>query len=386
MATDRTGYVFQDKAGRWYARITITDSSGKRRNVKRRARDKSDAKEILKKLLHQIEEEGSRFADASRITFNDLADYYESRYLHLAEYRDGRKISGLRDVSRPLGCLRSFRVYFGRKKLREITYGDIYAYRADRLKVRTKYKRPLTIASINRELAVLRRILNIALREGWILKNPFTCGDPLISVADERRRERILTLEEEGRLLAACEHPQRQHLRLLLIFLLDTGCRKSEALKLRWRSVDFDARLITIEGMTTKTLKARQVAMTERVYRELKILNARASRDSEGLVFGITDNVRNSFKSVCQATGIKHGGIDGLTIHCLRHTAETRLVNGHLPLQMVGRILGHSQPQTTYRYLSANMETARQAAAVLDTYQAVPVESEVVEVASEMVN
>jgi site-specific recombinase XerD len=71
---------------------------------------------------------------------------------------------------------------------------------------------------------------------------------------------------------------------------------------------------------------------------------------------------------VCQIAGIKHGGIDGLTLHCLRHSAATRLVQGGMPLQLAGRILGHSQVNTTYRYLSANSETIAQAAAILEAF------------------
>ena len=368
MAKERSGYIYQDKQGSWFARTTITDETGKRRNLKRRAKDKSDAKEILKKLLRQIDDEGSKFVDAARMTFNDLADYYATHYLKPAEYVDGRKVAGLRDTQRAQGFLTHFREYFGKRRLREITYGDIYSYRLTRLQVHTQYKRQRTIASMNRELAVLRRILNNALREGWILKNPFNSGDPLISLADERKRERILTCVEETRLLAACEHPQRKHLRSLLIALLDTGARKSEMLKLRWRFVCFTSRLITIEGMTTKTLKTRQVAMTNRLYETLLTLWESASVDIDSLVFGITDNVRRSFSFACRGAGIKEGGLNGLTLHSLRHTAATRLVKGQMPLQMVGRILGHSQPQTTYRYLSADAETAAQAAKILEAF------------------
>jgi hypothetical protein len=49
---------------------------------------------------------------------------------------------------------------------------------------------------------VLRRVLNVACQQGWILKNPFHCGDPLIIVAAERRRERVLTVYEERRLVS----------------------------------------------------------------------------------------------------------------------------------------------------------------------------------------
>jgi integrase len=213
----------------------------------------------------------------------------------------------------------------------------------------------------------LRRILNVALREGWIKKNPFNGGEPLIVVSFERRRDRILTLDEERRLLDAYgSHPYRRHLRSLLILLLDTGCRKGEALRLRWRSVCFDTRVNTVEGMTTKTLKSRQVMMTGRLFNELSTLWGSSGGDPEATVFGITSNVKNSFRSVCKLAGVKYGGVEGVTLHSLRHTAATRLVNGHLPLQMVGRILGHSQVNTTYRYLSSNLETAAQAAAILE--------------------
>jgi hypothetical protein len=79
MAKDRTGYIFEEN-GKWFARITITDKTGKRRNIKRTAKTKSEAKEKLKQLNHQIEDEGEKTVSISKLTFNDLADYYESHY------------------------------------------------------------------------------------------------------------------------------------------------------------------------------------------------------------------------------------------------------------------------------------------------------------------
>ena len=63
-------------------------------------------------------------------------------------------------------------------------------------------------------------MLNIAPREGRITKNPFNAGEPLIISSFEQRRDRILTLDEERRLLEACDsHPYRKPLKPLLIFL-----------------------------------------------------------------------------------------------------------------------------------------------------------------------
>jgi integrase len=381
----RSGYVYHDKiTNTWVARTTLTDETGKRRNIKRNASNKSDAKRILRTLLRRIDDEGSRSIDTERLTFNTLADHYDLHYLKPAEFVDGRKISGLQDWKHSRAFLAVFRQHFGKHRLREITHADIRAFRSKRLGTPTQYKRHRSITTLNRELASLRRILNVAVHLGWLSINPFTTGDSLISIADERKRERVLTIEEEKKLLDACEHPKRMHLRPLLICLLDTGARKSELLKLRWSCVSFSTRTITLEGTTTKTLKTRKVAITERMSQELERL-WEESKDSEGRVFGISDNVRKAFASACKEAGIRHGGIDGLTLHCLRHTAATRLVKGKLPIQMVGRILGHSQPQTTYRYLSADSETVAQAAAILERVQessSPPRES----VASELVN
>jgi integrase len=204
-----------------------------------------------------------------------------------------------------------------------------------------------------------------------------------------------LTHEEECKLLDACELLNLLLLRALLIALLDTGARKAEiASHLRWRAVDFASRTIIIEGMTTKTLKTRQVTMTSRLYAELEKLWEKSNKGLDSPVFGFglkTGCANKQFKRVCKLAGLKYGGSpkDGLFIHSLRHTAATRLVTGQLPLHMVGRILGHTQPQTTYRYLSADAETTAQAAAILEAVQRPPQASanpDPESMASEMVN
>ena len=99
---------------------------------------------------------------------------------------------------------------------------------------------------------MLRRLLNVAQREGWILRNPFAAGDSLISLADENKRERILTREEEIKLLSACDIPQRAHLKAILICALDTGMRQGEIFPGRWRNVDFENGLLKIQAFHTK--------------------------------------------------------------------------------------------------------------------------------------
>lgn len=368
MAKDRKGYIYEENK-KWIARVTITDETGKRRNIKKTAKTKSEAKELLKQIVRQLDDEGVRSINITNLTFNDLASHYENYYLQHAEYdANGRKICGLRDVDRAKRVVSQFRLYFGKKKLREITYGDVASYKRMRMATPTVHNRQRNIATMNRELVVLRRMLNISLAEGWILKNPFNCGEPLITPADERLREGILTLEQENRLLSVCDRPKRQYLRSLLITMLDTGARRGEIQKLLWRNVCFETRTITIVGETTKTLKTRQVFMTKRLNDELWSMWLKSDNDKSAKVFG-SRCIRTAFRNACREAGIPHGGIEGITPHQMRHTFASRLCKGNLNIQLVGKILGHSQPQTTYRYLSANDETLREAASILDNIQ-----------------
>ena len=65
----------------------------------------------------------------------------------------------------------------------------------------------------------------------------------------------------------------------------------------------------------------------------------------------------------------REASLEGVTFCTLRHTAATKLVGAHMPIPEIGRVLGHTQANTTYRYVNANLETARRAAA-MDAYNA----------------
>lgn len=104
-------------------------------------------KRALKTILREIETEGKKIVDYNKMTFADLADFYEQKYLHDAVYINRQKISGLRDAYSARLHLNNSRRFFGRKRLREITYYDIQAYQAERLKTPTIHKRQRTISA-----------------------------------------------------------------------------------------------------------------------------------------------------------------------------------------------------------------------------------------------
>jgi integrase len=361
MTREREGSILK-RDGKIYARVQYTTADGRRTAVWRKAQNRTHARDLIRQIKRELEERGESSIRSARMTFNELADYYSDHYLKPAEYRDGRKVSGLRSLATPLGQLNTLRQCFGRKYLRSITYGDLRAFRDSRLKTPTRSGGPRALASVHRELALLRRMISVAVREGWIINDPFRRGESLISLVNERRRERILSYEEEIRLLSACGNPRRQHLRAFIIAACDTGCRKGELLSLRWCDVDFEGNRLIIHAANTKTLRARDVPLSTRAAQELRCLRLDASEDHEGLVFGQKD-VKRSF-----ASARKEAGLPDVRVHDLRHTFASRLARGHLPVAEIARTLGHATLEMSYRYINTDNTTLSRARNIIDAF------------------
>jgi hypothetical protein len=200
----QTGYVYRDKqTGNWYARIGYTKNNGKRSSIKRKVTSRAHGKQVLKELVATFQSGGRKALDAEKLTFIDLSVYYSEHYLVEAQYASGRKVGGLRSLSTVKGYVNVFREHFGNQVLKSITYDDLRTFRTTRLKTDTHQSKHRSLTTVNREMAYLRRMLNIAERNGWIVRNPFKLGDALIHAADERRRERVLTSSECQRLIDA---------------------------------------------------------------------------------------------------------------------------------------------------------------------------------------
>lgn len=353
----RTGHIFK-RGKSWYGRVSFTDEEGKRRFIKRAARTKSEAREKLNDLIREIEERGS--VDGSRMTFNELAARFNEVKLVPARYVDDKKITGYRSLYSQQIYLDVLKEHFGRKLIRSINHADIEAFKLKRLQTETRYGGQRKVASVNRELEALRRVLNFALRNGWLLKNPFHQGESLISKADEVRRTRILSFEEEARLLAVCDG-RIAHLRPIIIVAVDTAMRRGELLKLCWKWVDFNERMIHLPAMITKTRKARNVAMTGRIYEELMKLWEQSTQEPDSLVFGIETNFKHAWETARQ-----RAGIEDLHFHDLRHSAATRLIAAGVPVAEAMKVTGHETLDMLARYVNVNLDTIRSAAEALE--------------------
>lgn len=348
------------KITRFYAKTSYTGADGRRHGIWRSGRTKTDARDRCQRDLAIKLRSEARGASDGR-TFDDLAELFRKRYLVEPTYVDGRKVAGMRSFKTSLYHLAPLEVFFGPQRLTRVTHNDLEDYKALRLKTPTQggkaAQRQRKIASVNREMALLRRMLKRAVGMRWIERSPFDEGDSLISMADEVPRQRVLRREEEIRLLGHC----KPRLRGIIVCAVDTGMRAGEIFSLRWRDVDLFAESIAIVGMNTKTLRSRAVPITLRLRDELLRLNAKHLPTKSDLVFGITNNVRKSFETAC-----RKAQITDFRFHDCRATAITRWIEAGIPDSIAGQIAGQSQPRTTFRYTRLSPDTLKHAAEVFN--------------------
>jgi integrase len=105
-------------------------------------------------------------------------------------------------------------------------------------------------ASVNREISLLKTILNTAVLWEKILRNPIA-GKRVKRLEETNQGMRILTSEEALRLIDRAA----MRLRPFLIVALQTGMRRNEILSLQWKDVDFTSSEIRVDAETSKSKK-----------------------------------------------------------------------------------------------------------------------------------
>jgi integrase len=362
MSRERKGSILE-RDGKIYARVQFTDENGKRRDLWRRAENRAEARKKIKELVKGSECKTAKELDASNMTFADLANHYLEHYLQPAVYIGDKKVSGVRSLVTARTVVQPLIEHFGRRKLKSITYGEIRSYKQIRLQTPTRQSGQRSIATINRELGQLRRMFRIAAREQWMPRNPFSEGDALISLNDETQRTRLLSFDEESRLLAAIDaHPQRAHIKGMVLIALDSALRRGEIFKLRWADVDLQSRTIIVRAFNCKTARSRIVAMTNRVYEWLTRWRENVT-DESAHVFNVKVTIKTAWTKICS-----QAGIDDFHFHDCRATCITRMLRAGLSVPEVSRISGHTTLVCFYRYARVNEETQFRAASALDAY------------------
>lgn len=368
----RRGKKGADDAGfyqnAWTLRFSFKDERGNVRRKTYQFSSRNDAVDARPRLEAELIKTQGQSVVGDKMTFSDLVVYAKRTFYKPAEIVEGRKVGGIKSHRQTHILIDTLDEYFGNKKLGSITRNDLEGFKSWRLKqgdrrgkqglLEPHERKPVSLSSVNRSLAILKHMLKFAHAEGWISRD-ITLGSKAIDPDAERARSRTLTIAEEEILLASCGgnrlvsyvrkgksvtasvNRENQYLRALVLLALDAGLRRNEALTLDWQDIDFDRGIIRVQSQHTKTQKSRNVPMIDRLSRELGSL---PNCSLSGKVFPFSDFKRS------WATALRVAGIEGLRFHDLRRTFVTRLSVNGIPLSVAGKLAGHSTLATTQKH------------------------------------
>ena len=254
--------------------------------------------------------------------------------------------------------LESMRKFFGDRLLSDIDAGLVADYRNYRKAQpsRNNPARKVKGATVNRELAYLRCMLNFAVERKYISENPARGVKPF----DERRErpvKRMLSLEEEQRILGNAP----PYLRVAIVLLAQTGGRTyTEGFSLRWDQIDFDHNVIFFGGKTKTEGSSEPVPLTG-LARDVLLRWKREQGDKSPFLFPSPVKPDQPITTVKTAwkTTLRNAGVAHFPIYHLRHVFCTRL-SWVAPDAVVQRAMRHSSPETKRHYQLGMVEQVRQ--------------------------
>jgi integrase len=221
-------------------------------------------------------------------------------------------------------------------------------------------------ATVNRKMSAI----GTALRES-AKREEIPAAPSIPHYAENNIRERYLTRAEESTIHGwlsrqAVPDPDYAYMRDLFVVLLDGGFRCTEALEIEAQRFD-GCRVTMVHGSgademgTTKNGRGRVVPLTDRARAALARMLA---SEFHGKVD--SDWVGRRWRT-CMA----NVGIEGVTVHTLRHTCASRLIQGKVDIYLVSKWLGHSSLEITKRYAHLAVDSLDVGAAALAKFGAV---------------
>jgi integrase len=364
---DGTGSFFHTKTG-WVAQIRYYDEfTGKSKQVRRRAKNRDQARELLKELRQ----------DNLTVTSDNASNVTAADYVRVW-VRDSLPHSGLAASTRDMYAnVARFAVIpaLGDVRLAALTptLAEEWLRRLDQIKTRDRTPKatkanpepqtipghPLSESTKRIAYNVLARALDTAVRDGLIADNAVRkvarpkSGRPKVPVVQPDQADIALKAAEGKRI------------ETLLWFVTWTGVRLGEALALRWSDVDLTRATATIRAGAvgsdrTKTGNVRSVTLIPELVDRLKAWQRAQKKDrltmgtgwanKGGYVFVTgsghpmdAHNCRRDLQAILRTEKLP----TGRPWHALRHGLAARLLAQGLPLQVVSAMLGHSSIRVT---------------------------------------
>lgn len=238
-----------------------------------------------------------------------------------------------------LGRAKHLARHLGAKRASQLSLADVDAYRSVRLDEVTVRGAPPAPATLDREVELLKRVLNYAVKCRRLYANPIA-DVQLLGKSNVRRS--VIRDAEFDQLLAAAP----SHLKPILIVAYDTGMRLMEILTLRWAQYDKAEGCVELHAGDTKSEEGRKVYLTKRANEALAAIDVKGpfvfTNPKTGSHY---DDVRKVFGTAAEAIGRP-----GLWFHDLRRSFVTRARRKGIPESVVMRMSGHRSASVFKRY------------------------------------
>lgn len=350
------GSIYQRKDGRWLVTFDtgLRQPSGKRFLIYKYCDTQASAVEVL----HQLQSEKAMGVCHSKAAIK-TGDWIETWIeKHKAPKLAPSTLTSYRN---------NFRVHI-KPYVGEIALKDLTTYHIQKMLDSMGGSFSLFVKVYN----VIHGALEKAVELGMIPKNP--CKG-VAYPKDDRKKVWALTKEEQQRLIAALDG---EYYRVMLLTYLYTGMRAGECIPLQWKDVDLSKHTIRVNkkailhhdyathsgkqeiqdfcktesSKRTIVITAGLVAILAEHKEEMKkraaALGLEWSEDS--LVFWNTRNKIVQYGNLKESLNkiYRKAGIEGATMHTLRHTYATRCFEAGVNIKAISEQLGHANVKTTY--------------------------------------
>ena len=364
MPRERKGSI-RERRGGVFARVTFTDDTGNRREIERKAENRTHAKQLIKDVIRQLDD-GVDILGSNSLTL----DKYLDQWLEIVKSKLSNKTYS--------DYQQLFRLYvrpvIGKKALSNIKPLNIQSlYKG----MQEKGLSPKTIRYVHTTLSVA---LKQAVRWRMIIQNPCTAVElPKL----QRKEMQSLSPEDATRFIEAARQDRHG---LIFILALTTGMRPEEYLGLQWKDIDFNRHSVTVQRVLCwhrngggyyldepKTAKSRRaIPIPVSLIHDLiehkrkqseQRLKAGSKWKDQDLVFATSEGkplqpnnlIKRHFKPVLRKAGLS----ESIRLYDLRHSCATLLLSEGENAKIVSERLGHSSivlTLDTYSHVLPSMQ------------------------------